>query len=96
MINHSEKEIVERCMSIFENEDSVINHLTVEVLQNDKDKIRISIYQMYDGINLSMDKLELLSEFFDSKKIGDEEFDTQGCESCDYGSQHGFILEVLP
>ncbi len=57
----------------------------------------ISIGQMYESPGFSFAHLEGLAKFFDTKNVETEsEFRYGGCETCDFGSEYGFVLRIRP
>ncbi len=87
------EEIEEKVKEIWGNGKDY-NALTVEIGTIGKDTVVISISQMYESPGLTLQNLIDLSEFFETKNISDESFARGGCETCDYGSKHGFELYI--
>jgi hypothetical protein len=57
--------------------------------------VAITVSQMYSAPGLSFAQLNALAEFFDTLNVETEsEFNHQGCESCDYGSEYGFTIWI--
>lgn len=54
----------------------------------------IHISQMYEYVKIDFKFLKQLSEFVGSDEINDERYNTDGCETCDYGSKYEITLIV--
>lgn len=50
--------------------------------------------QEYSSPNLSFEKLLGLSELFGTKAIDVDDYATQGCETCDFGSDYGHTIQI--
>ena len=60
-----------------------------------KGRVEIKISKMYGAPGLHFSQLKALSEFFETENINDSDhFHYDGCETCDYGSSHGFTLVI--
>jgi len=60
-----------------------------------KGHIDLRVANMYESPGLDFAKLVALSKFFDTMNVETEsEFRYGGCETCDYGSEYGFVLRV--
>lgn len=63
------------------------------------DRVRVQVQNMYEYIDASVHMLSAVGDFFSTEKVNvlDGSRDSYGgCESCDYGSQYYFEMEVLP
>lgn len=68
-----------------------------DVDTNKPNLVRVSVSNMYEAPGLSFKILMDLAEFFGTKNIVDvDKFHSGGCETCDYGSESGFTLEIKP
>jgi hypothetical protein len=56
----------------------------------------VTVSAMYEAPGLSFANLCDLAEFFETKAIHDDRFGSEGCETCDYGSEYGFRLRISP
>lgn len=69
----------------------------VRVDINTPQKAEISVSDMYSAPGVTFSNLMQLAEKFGTKQIDiDKCISSEGCETCDYGSQYGFVIEVLP
>lgn len=46
------------------------------------------VSQMYEGVQVSLDLLIKLSELFGTRDIDTDQWHTDGCETCDFGSNY--------
>jgi hypothetical protein len=62
----------------------------------EKDKLVISISQMYEYVDMTFDLMEDITKIVGSRKmnIGNKS-NYPGCETCDYGSKYTLELVVL-
>lgn len=60
--------------------------------------IDLTVAKMYDWDSvpkLEFAQIDALAEFFDTMKVEiAEEIRNGGCETCDYGSQYGFMVRI--
>ena len=94
MRKYNDAEIIRFLTGIWKDEDCRFEKISFKILENSASKVRVEISRMYDPPGLSFEILERISRFFETEKLGDERFSDEGCESCDYGSKYGFVLEV--
>lgn len=64
MKKYSDKDIVEKFKQVWSDIDNSYDQLNIEVLENTKNRVRVSIWKMYEAPGLSFEKLKALSEFF--------------------------------
>lgn len=57
---------------------------------------RIVAKQMYEYLPVTFAGLSALSEFSGTKAINDSRFNSNGCETCDYGSNYEITITVQP
>lgn len=78
-----------------EHDDSP-DHLTVEVDRSVPGRVTLLIHSMYDPPGLTVAQLDGLARFFGAAHAGDAYGDhaLSGCETCDYGSEYGFHLDL--
>lgn len=94
MKQYTEQEIREKAESIW-NDDRRYSMAEIEITIHDDDRVDIKVYQQYDPPELNLDILMELAEFFDTRNINDDDrFSYSGCETCDYGSEYGFVLTI--
>ncbi len=73
------------------------NAENVEVEINTPSNIRVRIFNMYSPPGVTFYQLMELSEKFGTKQINaGDDFSYSGCETCDYGSEYGFDLDIRP
>lgn len=59
------------------------------------DKYRFEIGAMYESpITINFAKLKEFSDLFGTVKIDVDDYANSGCETCDYGSSYGHIIDV--
>ncbi len=92
MIKQSEAEIKEFVTKLWDDGEYK-SSFTIKV-ELFKDGVDLTLSCMYEPPGLSLAKLVSLSEFFDTQSIKDERFSFGGCDTCDYGSDYGFTLEI--
>ena len=69
----------------------------VDVVLDSEERIVFKVHEMYYPPPFNSALILALCEFFDTKHINDtERWEHGGCETCDWGSDYGFTLEVLP
>ena len=69
----------------------------INIVCNEATNIRVELTSMYSPPGLTFAQLMLLSEFFGTKQIdAGEKIDESGCETCDYNSCYGFIVDIKP
>lgn len=88
-------------MNISELEDWIKQNIKVNSIRDTKVKIHetsnnleITIAQMYEYVNIDFKFLKQLSEIVGSDEINDNRFCTDGCETCDYGSNYEITLTI--
>ncbi len=94
MKHYNDLEILGKVKELWNPENDKYKTIEFKVLENTKELVRISISRMYDAPGLSYQQLHELSKFFGTDKLGDEWFSNEGCDSCDYGSEYGFVIEI--
>ena len=96
MINRTDEEIQEQLKVLWPDGDNLWGTVHTEI-QRHKDVVLIRVASMYEVPGLSFKKIQLLAKFFDTLNVETEsEFHESGCDTCDYGSSHGFYLRVSP
>ena len=82
-----------------ERESSYYNHVNIVVSEfydkTYKDDLHLKYSQMYNTPDLSFEKLKKIQELFDCKDIRQNSFNIPGCDTCDYGSDHGFEIRIV-
>lgn len=69
----------------------------VDMVSDTPKRIAFKVHAMYEPPPFNSTLLFALCDFFDTKHINDvNRWSNGGCETCDYGSDYGFELEVLP
>lgn len=107
MIKRTSEEILKKLHELWEKDfywggDDGRKYRHVEVpefdIQKNEDKeVRLKISKMYEAPGLNLQVLMALAEFFGTKHINDDDrFSHGGCETCDYGSEYGFVLTIRP
>lgn len=67
----------------------------IKVIMNTPKLVKVKISCMYECPSPTFKLLTYISEFFDTKSINDDNrFAESGCETCDYGSSHGYTLTI--
>ena len=93
MIKKDKNEIEERVKEIWSDP---YGDPEFEITINSED-VQIKIWDEYESPSLNLEKLMALADFFGTKNINDDErFAERGCDTCDYGSEYGFVLTVRP
>lgn len=54
----------------------------------------IQIERMYEYVDLQFKHLMDLAEFFGTKEINETRYSSDGCETCDYGSNYEINLTI--
>lgn len=94
MIQHTKEEILEFVTGLWEVGSDKHPHRQVRVGKH-SGWVEIQLSDMYAPPGLSFAKLQALATYFGTQNINDEErFSYDGCETCDYGSTHGFSLTI--
>jgi len=102
MKQFTNKEIIEACVGIWDEQEQLHNYrgaaeLDIDVLVNTPTLVKVEFSAMYDSPILNLIVLMNLAEFFGTKNINDDDkFSNYGCETCDYGSSYGFTLTIRP
>lgn len=65
-------------------------------VEREEDAVKLTVSKMYEAPGLEFAQLSALADLFGTKKINDDSFSYNGCETCDYGSKRGFTLTVRP
>lgn len=69
--------------------------ITASVEMNTPSRIRVRVHRMYSPPGLTFAQLEGLAAAFGTKNIdAGDTFADGGCETCDYGSEYGFVLDI--
>jgi len=94
----TDKEVIAIFKKVWEKvENSYGEGPKIDIIYNSESKIRVQLTSMYCPPGLTFAQLMLLSEAFGTKQIdAGEKIDESGCESCDYGSCYGFIVDIKP
>lgn len=93
MKNRTDEEILTKLAQVFKCDR--LDQPKFEVTRRSDGAMQLQIGKMYDAPILSFNQLDDLARFFDTKNVETEsEFAHGGCETCDYGSEYGFILLV--
>lgn len=93
MKSRTDEEIIKKAMEIWP--DLYLGDVAPIQIKREGGDIFLRIANMYEPPGLTFEIMEELSKFFDTEHINDDErFSSGGCESCDYGSEHGFTLTI--
>ena len=103
MINRTNEEIMAFVQKLFD-EESKKNYLMgwkdegcINIDKNEPEHVAITINCMYEAPSPTLAVLKNLAEFFGTENINDDDhFANGGCETCDYGSSHGYTLKIRP
>lgn len=69
----------------------------IEVLLNEPEHVQVKLACMYEPPAFNIQVIMKVAEFFGTTNINDaDKFEWGGCETCDYGSQYGFTLDIQP
>lgn len=69
----------------------------IEIICNSESNIRVQLTSMYSPPGLTFAQLMLLSKAFGTKQIdAGEKIAESGCETCDYNSCYGFVVDIKP
>jgi hypothetical protein len=103
MISRSQEEIVAECERLWPKAAPYHWHGRTPAIQvaQEGSRVRLTIGAMYDwGDDTPKPDLAKrleLSKFFDTMMVElADEFNEGGCDTCDYGGAHGFVLVVSP
>mgnify|MGYP001569969093 CR=1 FL=1 len=55
---------------------------------------RFDVYDMYESPRITLDILVQMREFFGAPTDTNDNINSSGCETCDYGSRYGFEFVV--
>lgn len=98
-MKYTNKELVEQFKKVWPNGDDEPSwrKVDIEVVLNTENHIRVEVSSMYEAPGLTFSKLMLLSEAFGTKQIdAGDKVNQAGCETCDYNSCYGFIVDIKP
>jgi hypothetical protein len=94
MITRTNEEIEQKVREIWQTGRNSWDKLNININQG-RDCYFIQISKMYESPGVTFKQLNELAKFFDTLNVETEsEFSHGGCETCDYGSQYGFILKI--
>ena len=97
MKQHTEQEIKDFMDAHYEAEKRYVYELKVDLVVDTPERIVFKAHCMYEAPPFNTALLFALCEFFDTKHINDvHRWSNGGCETCAWGSDYGFELEVLP
>ncbi len=93
----TDEELVAEFRKVWPHNERSYGEISIEVELNMENHIRVELSSMYDPPGLTFAQLMLLSEAFGTKQIdaGDKR-ESLGCETCDYGSSYGFVVDIKP
>jgi len=91
----TDKEVEEQFQKVWPHGNFEWSKVFIEVLSNTENNIQVKVSSMYDPPGLTFAQLMLLSEIFGTKQIdAGEKVADSGCETCDYGSSYGFVIDI--
>lgn len=101
MIERTEQEIKDFCWALWKDDryegSAELSNLEIDATGLGTKEIRVRVSQMYDTPTLNLMVMMKFAEFFGTRNINDDDrFNENGCETCDYGSSHGFTLTIRP
>lgn len=80
---------------LFEGDNGSFDDKHIQVTKRkDVNQYDIEYGQMYGAPNLSFAKLMELSKLFGTEEIDVDDYSSEGCESCDYGSDYGHTIQL--
>lgn len=99
MSNTIEKQLRDMVEEYLKNMDSWISDGTVLIRKlssfNTDRGLEIEVTAMYDRPSINLGFLKALSEFFQTDEIDTYDGTSwQGCDTCDYGSKYGVVIQV--
>lgn len=90
MISHTKEEIAKVVTEIWP-------HACVSVTKCESGEVDIELSSTSRYVGLTYDQLVKLSEFFNTIHINvTGTHNDGGCDTCDYGSEYGFVITVKP
>lgn len=90
MTSHTKEEIAKVAAEIWP-------HACVSVIEYKSGEVDIELSSTSRYVGLTYDQLVKLSEFFNTIHINvTGTHNDGGCDTCDYGSEYGFVITVKP
>lgn len=100
-MKYSDKEIKEKLTQVFEQYQSdeyfyMSSNFDIVVKENTDSKIVVLVSDMYHTPPLNSVTVQMMCEAFETKHINElDQWHHGGCETCDYGSDYGWEIEIL-
>lgn len=91
-----DEQIVKFMKKLFKDEANSWDHFECKVSKNTKEEIKFSINRMYEYVSINLGVLMQMAEFFGTKKINEDQYSSDGCDTCDYGSRYTYDFTVQP
>ena len=89
-------------MKVYTNEEitSKIQDIlggTVKVDLNKSDRVEVTVSASYEAPTCGFSQMKKIAEFFDVENIDiNDSFAYKGCDTCDFGSEYGFTMQIFP
>lgn len=74
--------------------DEYVSHMKLAVGKRHDGSYEIEYSAMYRSPNLNFSKLLKLSELFGTEKIDVDDYEHEGCDTCDWGSEYGHTIQI--
>lgn len=81
---YSEAKLIERVRCIIKDNQ----YVTVSICAGADGKITLTITKMYEYMGLTFDLMMKISEILGTTEFNVNNYDSGGCETCDYGSNY--------
>lgn len=86
-------QLKEQVAAVFADRDCSWRDLDVAVYDGGN-YLNVTVSQMYEFLPLTFAHLQKLSEIFETKDFNVNNWSSEGCETCDYGSQYAHEFHV--
>lgn len=102
MKQHSDDAIEAFFQSLYSDADTKYCDFEIDVLAGHKDSVRVKVSRMYRYADdtygdpsppISVAVLEI-SQFFETKDVNEDRYHTDGCKTCDYGSNYQMNFSI--
>lgn len=93
MIQRTKEEITAFVEELWKSASYNHQELKIVVSHN---LVTIAISRMYEYVPLEFRHLMKLADFFDTDNINEDRWYSEGCETCDYGSEYEINLTIKP
>jgi hypothetical protein len=97
IIPHKDK--IEKSVNELFNKDKYgTSHRDFEFNVNviSQNEVELTVSQMYKFVDASLENLIALAELFETKNINMNNWSSNGCDTCDYGSCYSITFTITP